>query len=254
MAANSHPRPLSLSTDWLNGTEYLHGLLLSAHSAENLSTTFQAFVSRRGAHLSSAQSIGIKRYKEERKNGRTGPREDEAKMHRFYDYLNEIFFCSSLKGLCAIKFIDRPFEEDANNVEHYSLALAYTPSTGSKNRMQIPDRYAALINMRDRSGDSPLLDDEGRLTGYLEVLLHEMLHVFFGFYECLCSDGCKTRHLECLGASGHSKAWQLAAMALEEATLPLLGEGLDLSRKISFEQDPSYIVDLSTRALSRFGE
>jgi hypothetical protein len=98
------------------------------------------------------------------------------------------------------------------------------------------------------------LDDEGRLTGYLEVLLHEMLHVFFGFYECLCSDGCKTRHLECLGVSGHSKAWQLAAMALEEATLPLLGEGLDLSRKISFEQDPPYIVDMSTRALSRFGE
>jgi hypothetical protein len=64
MTANSHPRPLSLSTDWLNGTEYLHGLFLSAHSAENLSTTFQAFVSRRGAHLSSAQSIGIKRYKE----------------------------------------------------------------------------------------------------------------------------------------------------------------------------------------------
>ncbi|KAE9368679.1 hypothetical protein N431DRAFT_494089 [Stipitochalara longipes BDJ] len=205
-----HPRPVHLSTNWLDGTVHLHGLLLSAHSAENLSETLRVFVSRRGTHLSSVQSIGIESYKDERKNGHfgtIGPPEDKGKFQRFYEYFNDIFFCGCLEGLCAINFTDQPFEEDAENIEHYSLALVYTPCTGPKHRIKILDGYAALIKMRDRSGEWPLLDEEKRLKG-----------------------------------------WQFAALAVEEATLALLGERLDLSRKISFEHDPSYIVDANTCA------
>ena len=173
-------------------------------------------------------------------------------MQRFYEYFNEIFFCGSLEGLCAINFTDQLFQEDAQNAEDYSLALAYTPSTGPKHRVQIPDGYAALIKIGDRSCDSPLLDEEKRLKGYLEALVHEMLHVFFGVYECLCSHACRCRHMKNLGSGGHGESWQLAALAVEQATLPLLGERLDLSRKISFEHDPSYVVDANTYARFKF--
>jgi len=207
--ATPHPRPMHLSVDWLDGTEKIHGLLLSSNSADNLSSTLRAFVSRRREHLNTAQSIGIESYKDERKNGRFGfvaAPEDQAKMQRFYEYFNDIFFCGSLEGLCAINFTDQPFEEDAKNVEHSSLALAYTPTTGPKHRVQIPDGYAALIKIRDQSRNSPLLDEETRSKRYLEALLHEMLHVFFGVYECLCSHACKCHHVEDLGVFGHGKS------------------------------------------------
>jgi hypothetical protein len=102
-----HPRQIKLSRTWVEGSESFQGLLLAAHSAENLSTTLQTFVSRRGTHLSSAQRIGIERYREERRNGRfghIGPPEDEEAMGRYYEFFNDIFFCGSLEGLCVVKF------------------------------------------------------------------------------------------------------------------------------------------------------
>lgn len=254
-----HPRQIQLSRNWVDGSESFQGLLLAAHSAENLSTTLQTFVSRRGTHLSSAQKIGVESYREERRNGRfghIGPPEDEEAMGRYYEFFNGIFFCGSLGGLCVVKFY-REVEQSGYGADGFGdLGLAITPVTGRTYREEIPDGYAALIKIKDRANNSPLLSEEARLQCYLSTLLHEMLHVYFGVYECLCGEECRRSHADEIGMHGHGKSWQFAALALEEATLPLLGESLDLSRKISFEYDLLYMktVDAETRARFKFRE
>jgi hypothetical protein len=239
-----HPRQIQLSRNWVDGLESFQGLLLAAHSAENLSTTLQTFVSRRGINLSSAQRIGVvESYRDERRNGRfghIGPPEDEEAMGRYYECFNDIFFCGSLEGLCVVRFY-REVEQSGHGAGGFGdLGLAITPVTGRTHRKEIPDGYAALIKIKDQANNSPLLSEEARLQCYLSTLLHEMLHVYFGVYECLCGEECRRRHADEIGMNGHGKSWQFAALALEEATLPLLGESLDLSRRISFEYDALY--------------
>ncbi|KAH8801055.1 hypothetical protein F5882DRAFT_435426 [Hyaloscypha sp. PMI_1271] len=252
-----HPRQIQLSRNWIDGSESFQGLLLGAHSAANLCTTLQTFVSRRGIHLSSAQRIGVESYREERRNGRfgyIGPPEDEETIARYYEFFNDIFFCGSLSGLCVVKFY-RGVEQSGHGADGFDdLGLAITPVTGRTHRKEIPDGYAALIKIKDQANNSPLLSEEARLQCYLSTLLHEMLHVYFGVYECLCGEKCRERHADEIGINGHGKSWQFAALALEEATLPLLGESLDLSRRISFEYDALYMktVDAETRARFRF--
>ena len=134
------------------------------------------------------------------------------------------------------------------------LGAAITPVTGSIHRARIPDGYAALIKIKDRSGESPPMDEETRLMSYLSTLLHEMLHVFFGVYVCLCSNACRKRHADEIGRNGHRRSWQLAALVVEEASLLLLGEAVDLSRRIRFEEDEEYVesVDAETRVRFKF--
>jgi hypothetical protein len=50
---------------------------------------------------------------------------------------------------------------------------------------------------------------------------------------------------------GHGKSWQLVALAVEVATLPLLGERLDLARRISFQSDGD-VKDVDAETLKRF--
>jgi hypothetical protein len=244
-----HPRAIRISTNWLDGTESFKNLLLAAHSSVDLSSTLQTFVTRRGAHLSATQRIGIESYQDERKNGHFGhirPPEDEGAMKRFYEYFNDIFFCGCLEGLCAIKFCN---DSDHFGVGADSLGVAITPVTSETHRQQIPDGYSALIKIKDQSSEAPLLDEEARWKSYLSTLLHEMLHVFFGIYECTCSVSCRKQHAEEIGRGGHRTSWQFAALTIEEATLPLLGEMLDLSRKLSFEDDKEFVntIDAKTR-------
>lgn len=170
---------------------------------------------------------------------------------RYYDYFNDIIFCGTLEGLCTVRFCR---DSDHLRMGPDDLGAAITPMTGAIHRAQIPDGYAALIKIKDRSGESPHVDEETRLMSYLSTLLHEMLHVFFGVYVCLCSDACRKRHAEEIGRNGHRKSWQLAALAVEEASLPLLGEAVDLSRRISFEEDEEYVenVDVGTRVRFKF--
>jgi hypothetical protein len=47
-------------------------------------------------------------------------------------------------------------------------------------------------------------------------------------------------------------SWQLAAFAVEDATLPLLGENLDLSRRISFEDDQEYVKSADDATVAQF--
>lgn len=170
---------------------------------------------------------------------------------RYYDYFNDIIFCGSLEGLCAIRFCR---DSDHHGMGPDDLGAAITPTTGLTHRAQIPDGYAALIKIKDRSGESPHVDEETRRTSYLSTLLHEMLHVFFGVYVCLCSNACRRRHADEIGRDGHRRSWQLAALAVEEASVPLLGEAVDLSRRISFEEDEEYVenVDVETRVRLKF--
>jgi hypothetical protein len=238
-----HPRPLKLSTNWLDGTESIPNLLLSSHSPIDLSSTLQTFISHRGNQLNSSQRIGIESYLSERKSGHfgtIGAPEDKETIMRYYDYFNDIIFCGSLEGLCSIRFCR---DSDRLGMGADDLGAAITPVTGSVHRVQIPDGYAALIKIKDRSGESPRMDEETRL-----------LSVFFGVYVCLCSNACRKRHADEIGRNGHRKSWQLPALAVEEASLALLGEVVDLSRRISFEEDEEYVesVDAETRVRFKF--
>ncbi len=96
------------------------------------------------------------------------------------------------------------------------LGAAVMPMTGPIHRAQIPDGYAALIKIKDRSGETPHVDEETRRMSHLSTLLHEMLHVFFGVYMCLCLNACRKRHADEIGRNGHRKSWQLAALTVEE--------------------------------------
>jgi hypothetical protein len=134
---------------------------------------------------------------------------------RYYDYFNDIYFCGSLEGLCAIRFCR---DSDRLGMGPDDLGAAITPKTGAIHRAQIPDGYAALIKIKDRSGETLHVDEETRRRSYLSTLLHEMLHVFFGFM-CVCVRMLVGRDMEMrldgmdIGGVGSLLLWRLRRRA-----------------------------------------
>jgi hypothetical protein len=55
-----------------------------------------------------------------------------------------------------------------------------------------------------------------------------MLHAYFGIFLCDCSAECHVSFSSAIGTSGHGSMWHDAALAIEQATFPLLGVGLNL--------------------------
>ena len=74
-------------------------------------------------------------------------------------------------------------------------------------------------------------------TGILCTLLHEMCHAFLGRYSCYQGAACGTSQCRTLcdqnyGSTGHGRAWQLLAKAIEEEASALLtGLSVRLGRR-----------------------
>lgn len=98
-------------------------------------------------------------------------------------------------------------------------------------RVTIPDNFAVLIEIRDLSKDNNGVFRNTKRGLYLGILLHEMLHAYFAIFLCQCTQKCKASFTSAKGSSGHGQLWLEASLALEEATLPLLGMSLDIGRE-----------------------
>ena len=227
----------------------INRLMLSGHSPRDLSAAFLNFVSKRDQDLTCSQRYGISQFRAlvaETSNQKSNL-EDENLMLQYYHIFDNVFFGGSLLGLCKIIF--RQPEEMPEN----TLADTTSPETTLSYRKYIPDNYAALIRLTILAPRRNLDYNayEVRHKAYLETLLHEMTHAYFGIYVCMCNNSCQGLYEELIGEWGHRKCWQEAALALEKATLPLLGMALGMDIKLNVSCDPgkySSVLELETLA------
>jgi len=120
---------------------------------------------------------------------------------------NSLFFCSTLPARL--------------------LRVEWDPNTAKRGIAQAWDHgVIILLNPRHRFHiNSP--------SGLLRTLLHEMIHAFLELYACYpaasgCNnDACKILSLQNRGATGHGRAWQYLAKAIEDAS-PRLLPGIEI--------------------------
>jgi hypothetical protein len=144
-------------------------------------------------------------------------------LHKFFEIFNNLFFYGSLKDYVKVEF--QPPWDVNQEIDGYcvSSSIYFEPQDA------IPDNFAALIVLKDYSGDGHYRNRNSRMEFYLGTLLHEMLHAYFGIYLCQCSTSCRnSATMTTMGNSGHCTLWLKSAYAIEQATVSLLGEGLDL--------------------------
>ena len=106
--------------------------------------------------------------------------------------------------------------------------------------MKIPDGYAAVIRIVDRTlllNSTGSADDiKACFNKEVQILLHEMIHAFFGIFGCMCKD-CYS--LESCGTpDGHGLYWQNLALAIEKATEEHFGTAISLDRLKSLQSEP----------------
>ncbi|KAL2063308.1 hypothetical protein VTL71DRAFT_5113 [Oculimacula yallundae] len=219
-------------------------LLYAGHSAAQLGMIIQSLVRRRGINLTPRQLSARSCFQSATAlllNLPTEPLEDERILIQYFDIFNGVFFFGALK-FCKLRF-----EDDDEN-----LGSCAGGGECLQERIHIPDNFACLIRIRPMISEFP--NRESRLKEYMETLLHEMLHAWFSLFTCRC-ETCNEATDNILGPSGHADGWQLASLAIQEASWPLLGTALDLGRVNGMisEYGSHYQEDLSHRRLRELG-
>ncbi|XMA18397.1 hypothetical protein WAI453_011188 [Rhynchosporium graminicola] len=240
---DSHPPPIDIRHDSTGDME-IRKLLYRGHSAEQLCWRIQRYAGRRGINLTSSQAAVTTRFQEAHDNAMNLPgdlSDHDSILLEYFNVFNSAFF---LGALCFCKL---RFEWQENYIQGSCTSGAHA------DRNFIPYNFACLIRIRPRTGEIP--DRELLLKAYIEVLLHEMLHAWFSLYACKCYL-CIDQSRAYIGrTSSHGEGWQLAALAIEQATEPLLGIRLKIGRGESMvaEHGRNYRVILGNEKLVELG-
>lgn len=149
-----------------------------------------------------------------------------SRLREYYDIYSDLFFFGSLKNLCLISI-------ETAGIDCLGETIFGAPDGESV----IPQGYAATIKIKARYPEAPGFVNEEIMSHYLETLLHEMLHAFFGIYSCQCSEACKNHFEDIVGQWGHHKAWQYAATVIEYAVFDLLKIEVTMDREIGLVDD-----------------
>jgi hypothetical protein len=124
-------------------------------------------------------------------------------MLAFFYLFDGLFFFGSLQGRINLLIEKESYQE--------TKGYRGITSGDSKIRMalRMKQKRQRIIMWRDEKSSSRLL----LLLGYIGTLLHEMIRAFFALWACDC---CR-RAVENGGLTGHGRAWQDLALALETA-------------------------------------
>ena len=129
-------------------------------------------------------------------------------MSAYFSFFDELFFFGSLKGCCELS-ID---EQDTIQARHVT-GLEVNPVNKVLGLLDTREGEKCVILSRSQPNQF-----EGRhekLKAYVEKMLHFMIHAFLELWTCervACRKG-----FEKLGKTGHGRAWQDVAVAVENA-------------------------------------
>jgi len=165
---------------------------------------------------------------------RVVPPEDTKLMNKYFKAFNRIFFFGALttdrysyrleRNVPGIRGATSDVRLDhAGAVEHHS-----------------PKSIKCITALYKKPDTT---DESLRLKGYVETLLHEMLHAFFNLFTCLCetcmgmTEKERREKTKTAGASGHGMPWHMVAQRIEEFVKSRLKCELDLDREWIMAQD-----------------
>jgi len=153
-------------------------------------------------------------------------------LDEYWEIFNELFFLTSLS----------PPRSRWWFVEQDELIWDGMPRHGDaeENRLNLPVDFSrheidSVIFIYEVAPDSPRKPPRSpkeRLQGYIQTLLHEMIHAFINNYACFCSR-CKKRYKQQAGRTGHGLAWRTIAYKVENFVHNELGLELDLNRVVA---------------------
>jgi hypothetical protein len=198
--------------------------VFAEHSAQQLTHTLTSFL---GHHdLSRSQAAALYRFyliTIALKHNSYQKLEDDGILQDYFNMFNDIFFYGSLKDYTKVEF------KTSQEMGFGCFGHCTSRWSPLNERRNIPDNFAALILFQNLSTELDFCFRSARLSHYLGTLLYEMLHAYYGIYMCRCNRECrKSGKLTVDGRTGHAQLWLEAAIAIERATIPLLGVRLDL--------------------------
>jgi hypothetical protein len=197
------------------------------HSPVDLARRAQHETTRREMNLSHNQRSVLAKYKRQQIWERLSSNKfrDEEVMKVYFDFFDELFYCSSLKKYCKVK-LSSPSTENHANFKWRALIWSWPPKA---------HLLSAVIRIFRRA---EITENMTRRIFYLGRLLHEITHTFLELYSCWYTP-CR-ECLQHLGPAGHGFAWQDIAYALEKAA----NDSNFLNIPVQLDRYDSLLVDL----------
>lgn len=201
----------------------LRGLAFRSHDADRLASIIVSSFIRHQDRVDTTKILALERWRAwaaEHQPHRLRPCVSESlrssSLHQVIDVFNDLFFLGQLP---SSKF-----------------RLSWSPLGSEMLGQARPGKLRTQVSLIELSLDHHLLRHS--LEVCLRTILHEMIHIFFGIYACYpwgratsCSSKvCRTLYQANMGWTGHGRAWQHVAEAIEKVLPSLLGLRADLGR------------------------
>jgi hypothetical protein len=178
-------------------------LIRIRHSPSDLVEKAKVETTRREKNLSQNLQSALAEYKRQQiyKRLSSDKFRDEDVIRVYFDFFDELFYCSSLKK-CKVKL----WSPSTGKLADLKWRAFIWPSPPKAHLVS----FVIRIFRRDE-----ITDNMTRRIFYLGRLLHEMTHAFLRLYSCWYPP-CRTC-LQHLGPTGHGFAWQDISYAVEKA-------------------------------------
>lgn len=185
------------------------------HYADHLAQRVVEFARYRGNDLSRLQLIAIDHYQHEPEyNIRDDSLSDDSFLRQYMKFFNDFFFFGTLTQKITIFMM----VQEGHDFNWNAKTVMSENRKGGLQQLIVDNFYPTEkdiqydIVMYPRLGIKDMVE---RRLQYLGTLLHEMIHVFLHCFTCDYPP-CRSEFRQ-LGVSGHGKAWQDIALALEES-------------------------------------
>jgi hypothetical protein len=179
-----------------------------SYSLENLRDALLDHLSRSEEEYTEIQLRGIREFKERGTYNLSQPHRLEE-IRKFYDIFNDVFFNGLLVGKCPLAFVPSDTNGPASGLSavftHYwTYYQGRSPPYRPGWKVHNPQ---ILICLKDN-----WCRHRATFRSYLDSLVHEMLHAYFGNYACRCDYGCDD-HAEEHGVwKGHYEPYEAPAL------------------------------------------
>lgn len=185
------------------------GLKPGSYSYEDLSAALIDHLSRTEDEYTPIQLEGLQTYKY---NGswNLGNPENIEDLRKFYDIFNAVIFNGVLPSSShKLHWYERTHKQGTEG----AYCEFNQPGEELDTRFKIEQPFSRIWMK-----PAQYCQQTDRISWYLNVLAHEMLHSLFAIYACRCSFACSEKHRAALHDwLGHCASWQAAAYAIEQA-------------------------------------
>ena len=182
-----------------------------SYSIEDISAAILDHLDR--DELSPRQLEALRRYKYEGSWSVSRP-DNLDDIRKFFEIFDDFYFHGLLRGYCTLELFRDTHERQGLPLRGYCDSIGPGEERDPRYKLERPRPHIGIRVSRHIG----LFD---RVSNYIDVLLHEMIHAMFFVYSCTCDRGCREKYRFSMGAPwlGHDLSFQAAGHAIEKRGL-----------------------------------